>query len=320
MDLLNSDLDDADDLVDPLPLTQQATTERVYTLQESNAILHSDRFRCPVGLLTTDTFIIVAFENEMRLAVNLFLKTKLHSGKDISPCVIWSIKKHKTQSDAGGPCCMCIINSDSQDTKSFKSSRKVTVSDKCFEKLFGYETALLRSPVIMICPSGGSVFCAPVKSLDVTSTVDFTHNTPQLFYHSYHSIVDIKKVKITDTKHPNQDDIPILFDTSKLKDTHEALVMCSTDGKCAIVTTSPEQKWPTFLTFCLPSPILEFAIHNNRLFHTTGSDLYETKLSLTTCDNQVAINHVKPTNLLYHGAVDLLWLPNYSEISESKSK
>ncbi|OWF53659.1 uncharacterized protein LOC110446124 [Mizuhopecten yessoensis] len=204
----------------------------------------------------------------------------LHSSEDMS------VSLHLVMSSDGNP-----------DQQNFSSI--LDISNDFFQALCGFELSLLNSPLLLICPPEGSIYYAPIKSLDTTN------RNVKLFCHTHYAVVGVGKIdlKVTDTSEPPGLEVGI-------QDRHTGLIVTSQDGRALLATSSlgKPQKLE-FIEFALPGPVQDVDTHGSKMYHSTGMDVFETLLE-TSPEPTGLSSHTE--GLMYAGVQELACLHNYN--------
>ncbi|XP_069142660.1 uncharacterized protein [Argopecten irradians] len=174
-------------------------------------------------------------------------------------------------------------------------SSVLEISKDIFQALCGFQLSLLNSPLLLICPPEGSVYYAPIKSPDTEA------GTVRLFCHTHYPVVGVGKLdlKVADIKDP-------LYLEVGHQDKQTGLVVTSQDGRALLATLSEGNAGKfEFVEIALPGPVLDVDSHGNKIYHSSGMDVYESVLETKP---QPAGLSCHIAGLMYAGAQELACL------------
>ncbi|CAG2212449.1 unnamed protein product [Mytilus edulis] len=161
-----------------------------------------------------------------------------------------------------------------------KSSDCLRISRNLFKSLLGSELALMNSAVILFCPPFGSVFYAPIKSIDDEMTETVFHKLT-LFCHTSKQVLGIDKIWFpTKWEEENRNE----ENTEKEIKNQDGLFLVTNDGKCILIS-SWSNNGAQFVPITIPGPVECFSIFTNTLYHSNCRDLIESEIC-AECDNK----------------------------------
>ncbi|XP_071137426.1 uncharacterized protein [Mytilus edulis] len=161
-----------------------------------------------------------------------------------------------------------------------KSSDCLRISRNLFKSLLGSELALMNSAVILVCPPFGSVFYAPIKSIDDEMTETVFHKLT-LFCHTSKQVLGIDKIWFpTKWEEENRNE----ENTEKEIKNLDGLFLVTNDGKCILIS-SWSNNGAQFVPINIPGPVECFSIFTNTLYHSNCRDLIESEIC-AECDNK----------------------------------
>ncbi|XP_052088050.1 uncharacterized protein LOC127725232 [Mytilus californianus] len=161
-----------------------------------------------------------------------------------------------------------------------KSSDCIRISSYLFKSLLGTEIALMNSAIILFCPPFGSVFYAPIKSIDDQMAETCFHKMT-LFCHTSKQVLGIDKICFpTRWEEENRDE----ENTEKETENQDGLFLVTNDGKCILIS-SWRNNGAQFAPITIPGPVECFSIYTNTLYHSNSRDLIESEIC-AECDNK----------------------------------
>ncbi|XP_060065032.1 uncharacterized protein LOC132545365 [Ylistrum balloti] len=266
--------------------------------------------------------IVIASCSQDRYVIQLYLMADLHSEtpRNKLPVQTYVIHRHLTAPGNDQELCqkLPIYTEHGQELHSSPSDQSISlhlvmpndgisdqqrfssvleISKDIFQAFCGFELSLLNSPLLLLCPPEGSVYYAPIKSLD---TID---KTVRIFCHTHHPVIKVGKieVKVTD----RTDGVE-----GGLQDTRMGLVVISKDGRALLATLENSQKLE-FIEFALPGSILDIDMHDNKIYQSTDMDVFESKLEISPEPLGLSCRTVE---LMYAGVKELACLHNNNHI------
>lgn len=238
--------------------------------------------------------------------ISLYPETLFHEGKNNptnqSSIFYQSYPRKQNSSEEGFKFSLYFIVSDLINTADCSSSDTLTISASFFKSLFGTEPGLLNSPVLMFCPPGGSVHYAPIKSLDENL------DQPKVLCNLICQVVKISPICLSQ----NQNDNGLSTNRPGKNKNVEGLLLFAANGRCLLAKQNVDNE-VTFTPMCMRGPVLDFDVHCNRLFFSTGLDLLESKFEITNESGGVSVKLSEPETLMSANIQNVICIPKKNE-------
>ncbi|KAJ8315673.1 hypothetical protein KUTeg_007823 [Tegillarca granosa] len=297
-----------DDLINKDTFKVEYSSEPIFELSHHEAVfeeeqtVHSLKVSCGLVAIVTSTptsWNIVIYPEK------LFYDEK-NSPRKQTPIFNKSFPRKQNSSEEQVEFLLYFFVSDLINTANCSSSDTLAISASFFKSLFGTEPGLLNSPVLMVCPPGGSVYYAPIKSLDESLV------QPKVLCSLLCQVVKISTVCISQNQCDNGFSINQL---SKGKNV-EGLLIFATNGRCLLAKQNEDNE-VTFAPMCMPRPVLDFDVHYNRLFVSSGLDVLESKFEMVDELDVVSFKLSEPETLMSANIQKIICIPKANEtISE----
>lgn len=192
------------------------------------------------------------------------------------------------------------IVSESSCTEDYITGNSIVISHELFLTCFGSELSLLKSPIIFICPSSGSVFYTPLKCLE-EQTESFTdkYGSLKLFCNTSQHVVCVQTIKFI-SKWEEQE-----------TESKDGLIIVGADGKCLVVS-SWRSGGAQFVPVTIPGPVQCCDVYGSSLYHSDDRDVFESQVSTTLTNNRIDVSVVKQISLGTSSVCNLVALQNSS--------
>lgn len=276
----SSEEDVFSDLLEEDGIELSLSTEPVYQLQSCDLVYDFKTAVC--GLCVACGLVAVITRAQSRFSVQIYQEKDFCEVVDaaVTPFQVLELDLHIGQfkNDLEKILTKFLISEEiiSTDTQ---SSDCLNVPVGLYKALVGQDVCLLSSPVILVAPPGGSLYFAPIKTLDSSRPMrsvitDQTSNSRfKLLCETTSDVIllDIMKIKIAEAR------------TTKFS---EMLLVCSQNGLVHLMGIHHKDKnvssgLPQTWSASVDGPILCACCFNNRLYHSTGRYICETTVSFT---------------------------------------
>lgn len=197
--------------------------------------------------------------------------------------------------------CPCIDNSESACPCDLR------VDTRLFKQLFGEDTALLNSPVVLICLGDGSVHFMRMSSFESRSSVDSSpqivgNNSWTLLCHMPSNVTEVAVVTVQD---------------NKVDSYATALCVCCKDGQVTVFLSERNHLecsiWDVFIT----SPVVSVCSFRSRLYYISGHSLFESTVAVhhesieSPRNKQVHISQTKVLDAKYVAEIHIASAERY---------
>ncbi|XP_060592568.1 uncharacterized protein LOC132747257 isoform X2 [Ruditapes philippinarum] len=260
-----SDLLGPEDLDDVFQL--HMSTQPVYVLNDSDIIIR--KLQYPVALCVCSSHIIAITEDSVFYTLSLFRKqcnTNTAEGIAILP---------KSSGHGEKDICLAsglinIITRDCMDGKDTFYSDVVIIDVTLFKQLFGEETALLSSPVLMVSKIDGTVCYIPLSSFvsspdnSLVSSTESYRNTWSILCCMSANVVAITTLTVLEDDRPTNEHCK------------NALCICGCDGQVVIFWSEDGKTEYIISEVSICSPVLSVQSFHNKIYNTNGCAIFES--------------------------------------------
>ena len=268
------------DLLEEDGIELNLSTEPVYKLQSCDLVYDFKTAVC--SLCVACGFVAVSSRVQSRLNVHIYEEKDFceQGNASVMPLRVLELNLDigRCENDSERILTKILISKGITLTNT-KSSDCLNVSMELFKALVGQDVCLLCSPVLLLAPPGGSLYFAPIKTLDTSQPMGslVTCPTPnsrlKLLCETTSDVIllDVMNIKISETK------------TTQLS---EMLLVCSQNGLVYLIGIHQDmandmigvlQTW----SVSVDSPILCAFCFKSKLYHSTGRYICETTVSFT---------------------------------------
>ena len=266
------------DLLEEDGIELNLSTEPVYQLQSCDLVYDFKTAVC--SLCVACGFVAVSSRVQSRLNVQIYEEKDFCEQGNASVRPLRDLELNldieRCENDSERILTKILISKEIISTNT-QSSDYLNVPMGLYKALVGQDVCLLCSPVLLVAPSGGSLYFAPIKTLDTCTSQPMgslvscpTPNSRlKLLCETTSDVIllDVMNIKISETK------------TTQLS---EMLLVCSQNGLVYLIGIHQDMANDMITwSVSVDSPILCAFCFKNKLYHSTGRYICETTVSFT---------------------------------------
>ncbi|XP_062566965.1 uncharacterized protein LOC134229268 [Saccostrea cucullata] len=273
----------------------------VYTLTSSHIILS---LRCPVlDVCQSMGFIFTVTKDDNCVKVHSYPSELSHSLAEPLTENVLEFPVHMKNSS----CKLFILTCDlinGSDRR--KSSSTLYISCELFKSICGEVVPLCNSPILLLTLAEGSVYYSPMKSNILSSQL----SPFLLLYPTSKPVVRIQSGNLT-FREKNTPDSDARVDQKVIN----CLVMCSSNGDCAVLTHS-EKFGAAFAPFTVPSSVVDFRITGCKMYISSGEDLFVTDVMFSDDNDKCEVEVQNLLSLKFACAKEIHCVPDFTAVEE----
>ena len=155
------------------------------------------------------------------------------------------------------------------------------LSSELFTGLFGSESALVKSVVILFCSPNGNVYYAPFKSIcRKNKEIDWIEFN--LFCSTSQSVTGIQncKLKMKVVNKMNENEMHLEDDEVRFID---GLLVCGRDGGSTV--TLMEEASSVLVPLIVPGPVIDWFVYGGAMYLSTGKYMYHLQLEVARSES-----------------------------------
>ncbi|XP_060571888.1 uncharacterized protein LOC132730056 [Ruditapes philippinarum] len=278
------------------------STQPVYVLNDSDIIIRNLQY--PIALCVCSSHIIAITEDSVFYTLSLFRKqcnTNTAEGIAILP---------KSSGHGEKDVCLAsglinIITCDCMDGKDTFYSDVVIIDVTLFKQLFGEETALLSSPVLMVSKIDGTVCYIPLSSFvsspdnSLVSSTESYRNTWSILCCMSANVVAITTLTVLEDHRPTNEHCK------------NALCICGCDGQVVIFWSEDGKTEYIISDVSICSPVLSVQSFHNKIYNTNGCAIFESIVEIPADRNSNSLTRngqlqISDTNVVSNDSVAVI--------------
>ncbi|XP_061176436.1 uncharacterized protein LOC133185315 [Saccostrea echinata] len=276
----------------------------VYTLTPSHIILS---LRCPVlDVCQSLGFIFTVTEDDNCVKVHSYPSDVSHSLAESLTENILEVRGHMKSSS----CKLFVLTCDLiNHSDRRRSSSTLHISCELFKSICGEVVPLCNSPILLLTLGEGSVYYSPIK----TNILSSQFSPFMLLYPTSKPVLRIQSGNLT-FREMNRPDSDTRIDQKVIN----CLVMCSSNGDCAVLTHN-EKFGAAFVQFSVPCSVVDFRITGRKLYISSGEDLYVADVVVSDSNDKCEVEVQKMLSLKFACAKEIHCVPDCSAVEEVAS-
>ncbi|KAK3603366.1 hypothetical protein CHS0354_025975 [Potamilus streckersoni] len=258
------------------------STELVHICHTEDSVFNVSGL--PIGLcVSCDLVTITTFDVET-LTSRVFIKKEIDKCKkkygDVTPfrCLIFPVKESRNADIFASKACQVffVTSNLTQATKTL-STDTIEISDKLFHAIFGADVCLLKSPVLLMCPPGGSVYHAPLKCATKT-TLCMPSTGWEIFCETSSPVISVAQCNLN----VSEADRLGAGDKDNICQS-DTLLICSQNGTLYVMynETLVKGKGSTgtqFVILYLKNCVTDFCTYQNLIYFSTEHNVFQEAL------------------------------------------